>query len=193
MDIAVVDGTVSSMTSASLNLYPVKIIPKKVKCTRDTSGATQTKRVAALKKKEGYKIAFKHASSVYAREKAKKGVMSASSVSKMIEKEFHVHVTPRTIQRQVKNGDIGTSPIRRGPKGNIPERHYPNLLVTFESFVTKSQFSGGTSECRHKPLAVRCSKDIKTKDWTQAQQKDFLQRVLNSLSAMDGRDRPLLN
>jgi hypothetical protein len=58
VNVAVVDGTVSSMTSASLNLSPAKIIPKKVKRTRDTSGATQTKQIAALRKKEGYKIAF---------------------------------------------------------------------------------------------------------------------------------------
>jgi hypothetical protein len=64
VDIAVVDGTVSSVTSsANLNLSPAKIVPKKVKPTRDTSGAIQTKQVAALRKKEGYKIAFKHASS----------------------------------------------------------------------------------------------------------------------------------
>jgi hypothetical protein len=51
VDIAVVDRTVSSVTSLSLNLSPAKIIPKKVKCICDTSGATQTKRVAALRKK----------------------------------------------------------------------------------------------------------------------------------------------
>ncbi len=78
----------------------------------------------------------------------------------------------------MNNGNIGTSPIRRDPKRNIPERHYRNLLVTFESFVTISQFNWGRRECRHKPLAVRHSKVIKTKDWTQAQQKDFLQCVL---------------
>jgi hypothetical protein len=119
-----------------------------VKHTPDTSGSTQTKWVAALRKKEGYKIAFKHASSVYAREKAKKDGMSACSVSKMIKKEFHVHVTPRTIQQQVKNGNIGTSPIRRGSKGNIPKRHYCNLLVAFKSFITISQFNGSMRECR---------------------------------------------
>jgi hypothetical protein len=161
VDIAVVDGTVSSKTSAILNLSPAKIIPKKVKHTHDTSGATQTKLVAALKKKEGYKIAFKHVSSVYAREKVMKGRMSVSSVSKIIKKEFNVHVTPQRIQRKVKNGNIGTSPIRRGSKGNIPEKHYPDLLVAFENFVTISQFNGGTRECRHKPLAVRLSKVIK--------------------------------
>jgi hypothetical protein len=77
VDIEVADRTVSSMISASLNLSSVKIIAKKVKCTCDTSGATQTKQVESLKNKQSYKIAFKHASSVYAREKAKKGRMSA--------------------------------------------------------------------------------------------------------------------
>jgi hypothetical protein len=86
VDIAVADRTVSSVTTVSLTLSPTKIISKKVKPTRDTSGARQTKPVEALKKKKGSKIAFKHASSVYAREKAKKGGMSAFSVSKLIKK-----------------------------------------------------------------------------------------------------------
>jgi hypothetical protein len=53
----------------------------------------QTKRVEALKKKQGYKIAFKHASSVYTRENAKKGAMSEFSVSKMIKIEFIVNLS----------------------------------------------------------------------------------------------------
>jgi hypothetical protein len=106
VDITVVNRTVSSMTSASLIIPLAKIIPKKVKSTRDRSGATQTKQVAALKKIKGDNIAFKHASSVYVREKAKKGRMSASSVSKMIKKEFNVHVAPQMIQRHAKNDNI---------------------------------------------------------------------------------------
>jgi hypothetical protein len=123
VDIAVEDGTVSSMTSASLNLSPAKTIPKKVKRTHDTAGATQTKWVEALKRKHGYKITFKYASSVYVREKAKKGGMAGFSVSKIIKKEFNVNLSAQTIQRQIKSGDIGTSPIRRGSKGNIPKQH----------------------------------------------------------------------
>jgi hypothetical protein len=64
-----------------------------VKRTRDTSGATQTKWVETLKKKKNHMIAFKHASSVYAREIAKKGGMSAFYVSTMIKKEFNVDLT----------------------------------------------------------------------------------------------------
>jgi hypothetical protein len=74
----------------------------------------------------------------------------------------------------VKNGNVGTSPIRHGPKGNIPKRHYGNLLVAFKSLVTISQFNGGTRKCRHKPLAMQLFKAIKTKDWTQVQEKSFL-------------------
>jgi hypothetical protein len=129
VDIALEDGTVSSVTSVSFNLSPAKIIPKKVKRTHDTSGATQTKQVEALMKNQGYKITFKHALSVYMREKAKKGRMSALSVSKMIKKEFNVNLSVQTIQRQVKSGNIGTSPIRCGPKGNIPERHNCNCFL----------------------------------------------------------------
>jgi hypothetical protein len=77
-----------------------------------------------------------HASFVYVREKANEGGMPALSVSKMIRKVFNVNLSAQTIQRQVKSGNIGTSPIRRGPKGNIPKRHYQNLLIAFKSFVT---------------------------------------------------------
>ncbi len=63
-------------------------------------------------------------------------------------------------------------------KETFPKRDYRNLLITFKSFVTITQFNGGTGECRHKPLAMQLSKVIKTKDWTQVQQKDFLQCFL---------------
>jgi hypothetical protein len=127
VDVADEDGTVSSVTSASLNLSLAKIIPKKVIPTRNTSEAKQTKRVEALKKKQGYKIAFKHASSVYMREKAKKCGMSVFSISRMFKKVLNVNLSARIIQQLLKFGKIGTLPIRCGPKGNISERHF----VTF--------------------------------------------------------------
>jgi hypothetical protein len=86
--------------------------------------------------------------------------MSTFSVSKMIKEEFNVDLSAQTIQL------ICSSPIRRGPKGNIPKRHYCNLLIAFKSFVTITQNNGGTQECRHKLLLMQLSKVIKTKDWT---------------------------
>jgi hypothetical protein len=90
------------------------------------------------------------------------------------------------IQQQVKSGNIGTLPIRHDPKGHIPERHYLNLLVAFKSFVTITQNNGGVHKCRHKPLVMRLSKVIKMRDWTQSQEKHFLQRVLkDSIANLD--------
>jgi len=45
-------------------------------------------------------------------------------------------------QKKVKAGKIGCSPLRCGPKGNIPELHYKNLCAAYESFVTINQING---------------------------------------------------
>jgi hypothetical protein len=55
----------------------------------------------------------------------------------------------------VKEGKIGCSPLRRGPKGNIPELHYNNICVAFESFVTINQINGDmctSSGKKYRPL-----------------------------------------
>ncbi len=70
----------------------------------------QTVHQARNEKQANYKIAFKHATTVYSREKEKKGGMSAH-VSDLIKKQFTESITARTIQRQVKNGQVGSSPV----------------------------------------------------------------------------------
>ncbi len=61
-----------------------------------------------------------------------------------------ISLCPRTIQKKVKEGKIGCSPQRRGPKGNIPELHYNNLCAAFESFVTINQTNGNMRTCSGK-------------------------------------------
>ncbi len=41
-------------------------------------------------------------------------------------------------------------PLRRGPKGNIPELHYKNLCAAFESFITINQINGNMQMCSAK-------------------------------------------
>jgi len=36
----------------------------------------------------------------------------------------------------VQESKIGSSPQKRGPKGDIPDHHYRNLCSAIESFVT---------------------------------------------------------
>ena len=109
---------------------------KKAMCVRSTANATQMCHKAAFEKKNEYNTAFKRATIVYAREKGKDDGLSARAVADMIRNDCGIDLCPQTIQKKVKEGEIGCSPLRRGPKGNIPELHYKNLCTAFESFVT---------------------------------------------------------
>jgi hypothetical protein len=168
--------TLSSVTNSMSITSP----PKKVKSIRKTASAAQTARAARIEKANQYKIAFKQATNVYAREKEKeKGGMSAQSVVELIAKEFKVNLSARTIQRKVKTGDIGTSPVQCGPKGSILELHYKNIVMAFESHVVINQINGVAHECRHKKLAERVHKLLHATTSTGSYSKrEFLKRLL---------------
>jgi hypothetical protein len=143
-------GFVSSVTLASMNETP----PKKATCTRSTASAMQKIRKANKLDKEKYKKAFKHATIVYARLREKNDGMSAASVAMMISKEFDVTVSAQLIQQFVENGDIGCSPLKRDPKGNIDQRHFKNLCMAFESYVWICQLNGANRECKYKKVGL---------------------------------------
>jgi hypothetical protein len=138
-----------------------------------TAHGAQTVRQARNKKLSNYKIAFKHATTVYSREKEKKGGMPAQDVSDLIKNQFKESISARTIQRHVKNGQAGSSPVRRGPKGSIPEIHYKNLLMAFESFVVINQLNGMAQETRHKKLALRVHQVLHTTPQQEAKHGIF--------------------
>jgi hypothetical protein len=165
-------GTLSSVT----NSMSITSSPKKVKSIQNIASAAQQACAIRIEKKNQYKVAFKQVTNVYAREKGKeKGGMSAQSVVELIAKEFKVNLSARTIQRKVKSGDIGSSPVRHGPKGSIPELHYKNLAMAFESNVTINQINGVICECRHKKLFKRVQKVLHA---TVADKREFLKRLL---------------
>ena len=87
---------------------------------------------------------------VYAWEKGKGDGMSSRTVAELIQNDCGISLCPRTIQKKVKEGKIGCLPLRRGPKGNIPELHYNNLCAAFESFVTINQTNGNMRTCSGK-------------------------------------------
>jgi hypothetical protein len=73
--------------------------------------------------------------------------MSARTVADPIRNECGISLCPRTIQKKVKEGKIRCLPLRRGPKGNIPELHYKNLCAAYELFVTINQVNGNMQMC----------------------------------------------
>ena len=102
----------------------------------------QMHHTAALEKKKEYNTAFKRATIVFVWEKWKDDGMSARIVVDLIRNDCGISLCPWTIQKKAKEGKIGCSPLRLGPKGNIPELHYKNLCAAYESFVMINQIKG---------------------------------------------------
>jgi hypothetical protein len=150
---------------------------KKAKHIRSTATAMQMRRKAAFEKKNEYNTAFKRATIVYAREKGKDDGMSARTVADLIRNDCGIDLCPRTIQKKVKEGEIGCSPLRRGPKGNIPELHYKNLCTAFESFVTINQLNGNMRVCSAKKYGPLIFKVVYG-DHEGASRTKLLNRVL---------------
>jgi hypothetical protein len=99
-----------------------------VKRIQMAASAAQTAHTAKKEAESQYKVAIKQATTVYARDKEKTDGKLAQHVVNLIAKEFKVNLSARTIQMKVKNGEISTSPVRRGPKGGIPEYHYTGIF-----------------------------------------------------------------
>ena len=152
--------TFSSVTfSAPSHPSPPAAVP--VKKPRATVTATQLRQAEAAQKKKEHNAAFKRATIMYDLERKKgDGGMSARAVVELIRLDTHVQLCARTIQKKVKEGEIGVSPIRRGPKGNIPERHYTNLCMAFKSFVRINQLNGNVRVLSQKRLAPLLKKVI---------------------------------
>ena len=150
---------ISSITMSADSVITCCAPAKKANVHRSTATAMQLCHVAALEKKNKYKTAFKCATVVfvYAREKGKGDGMSARTVAELIRNDCGISLCPQTIQKKVKEGNIGCSPLRHGPKGNIPELHYNNLCVAFESFVTINQINGNMRTCSGKKYGLCAS------------------------------------
>ena len=153
-------GTISSVTFSepSHPSPPAAVVMKK---PRATVTATQLRQAEAAQKKKEHNAAFKRATIMYDLERKKgDGGMLARDAVELIQSDTNVQLCVRTIQKKVKEGEIGVSPIRRGPKGNIPECHYTNLCMAFKSFVTINQLNGNVRVLSQKRLAPLLKKVI---------------------------------
>ena len=135
-------GTVSSVTFSE-SCHPSRPAAVAMQKPRASVTATQFRHAEAFQKKKEHTAKFKCASILYdSKRKKGDGGMSARAVADLIRSDTHVQLCFRTIQKKVKEGEIGTSLLRQGRHGNIPERHYTNLCMAFKSFVTINQLNG---------------------------------------------------
>ena len=134
---------------------------------------------------------FKHATVVYATEKAKgKDGMSARSTAELVSKLFKVSISARSIQKKVKEGNIGTSPLRRGPKGNIPELHFRNLCIAFESFIRINQLNGNIRKLGTRKLRPLVHKVIYGNDKGRQSSNMLLKRILDATATNLDKGKP---
>jgi hypothetical protein len=149
-------GTPSSVTDESANEQASSLVSQqehpmpKIQRIRLPVKAAQVRRAEAAKKKRELHTAFKRATIIYDRERQKPDGMSAQSVVDLIKNETGVELSRRTIQQKVNDGNVGTSPLRRGPKVYIPKRQHRNLCIAYKSFVTINQLNGQLRVCRPK-------------------------------------------
>jgi hypothetical protein len=160
-----IGGTpVSSVTNSSgtnEEAVVVSLTAPKLKRIRLSTNAAQEVRARQLDEKRKVSDALKRATMMYHRERQKTdGGMSAQEVADKIEEDTGVKVSKRTIQHKVKNGNVGTSPLRRGPKGNIPDRSYRDLCLAYESYITIQQLKGAMRNCRPKRVGPLLQKTI---------------------------------
>ena len=115
---------VSSVSNTTCTFAVEEAVVPKVKRIRLSTRASQILRAGSLQQKTKYNQAFKRATVMYAREREKDDGMSARAVVDTIEKDTGVILCVRTIPKKVSAGNTGTTPLRRGPKGHIPDCSY---------------------------------------------------------------------
>ena len=92
--------------------HPAPKIVRKRKSISDAQAERVPKKTASTHAKK----AHKQATLLYAREQKKEGGLSAKKVREIILKDYEVVPSIRSIQRYVKEGLAGQSPMKKGPE-----------------------------------------------------------------------------
>ncbi len=133
------------------------LIPK-MKQICKTSKQAQQNRTNKLEYKKQHSKAHKQATSWYADEvKRKKSgeldAKSAQAVCKKVNKKFGTNIHPRTVQKYVKEGCTGKSPMKQGTPSVIPDFIYSSLCEAFKSHVMINQYNRNGGDNTRKVLA----------------------------------------
>jgi len=151
-------STVSSITtpSTSSSLSKKHAPPPKKKQQRMSSKAKQQKLHDDKAARDYATTAHKEATTLYAAEKDIVGGKSAAEIEEQIKQKYHgVGPSTRIIQKYVKQGLIGTSPLRRGAKGDIEEYIFKTLCTALDSLVTINQINGNGGENTRSKLKAK--------------------------------------
>ena len=122
-----------------------------------TTGMQQHRVNTAIEKKHA-SASHKRTTTILAEERKKPKGRSAQNVCDQIEREYGVKLSRHTLNRYFKDGNIGSSPLRNGFPGTIPEFVFKNLCTAIESYMKINQLNGQSVENSRKNLHNRVMK-----------------------------------
>jgi len=134
---------------------------------RHTSAAAHQLRKNKLLERAAKSHALKYATKLYSDSKTTEQPLSAAKVQEIVKKKLGVKVSKRTIQHNVKEGRIGTSPQKPGPKGHFDDDTVLNLSNAFETYVKIKQINGQSGDAtmrKLKKLLKQCTTPKKDVD-----------------------------
>ena len=146
---------------------------QKKKSRRLTVTQKQEQRVQDYAEWSKYKEAHKAATTLYSEQLSIEGGMSLRDVEKKIKTEFKVGPSKETIRRHVVDlNNIGISPTKRGPEGDIPPQVYKSLCM---AFATKTRICQLNSKVSTRKKQVRWI--MKTLNYTRKEASRMWERL----------------
>ena len=109
---------------------------------------------------------FKRATALFAEQEAKDAGerLSAEKLQHIVDSEYGKGMSPtvRSIQRIVKAGIIGVSPVKPGKKSDLHDFTFKALVGEVETFTVISQINGQSSRTTARFLSVKTKKLMET-------------------------------
>ncbi len=100
--------------------------------------------------------ATKHATKWYSAEKKReaqgKNDLLAIEVCKHVNKTYETNIHGKRIGHLVNKGYIDVTPLKQGPKGDIPAIAYKTICRAFDTHIKINQFNGNAEENTPKNL-----------------------------------------
>jgi hypothetical protein len=193
---AIVEEAASTVASGGEMNQPEKpssrSVTRSVKSLIDKSGKKITARktshqaqVARGNKKvenDIEKHAFKVATLTLSKERKKTDGLNSVQICTAVNETFGTTLQPKRIRNSVNAGKIGVSPVRRGPKGYIPDFDFKLFATAMETYTIIRQI--GRTGCPNRQelkKTVNAVANSKEGTPTRSQDDTLINRLLNEM------------
>ena len=128
------------------------------------------------------KHAFKVATLTLSKERKKTDGLNSVQICTAVNETFGTTLQPKRIRNSVNAGKIGVSPVRRGPKGYIPDFDFKLFATAMETYTIIRQI--GRTGCPNRQelkKTVNAVANSKEGTPTRSQDDTLINRLLNKM------------